>query len=155
MKWTKAAPKAKAKAKACAAKKVQAKRKAMAKATPARGSAGPASSAATSAPVVEQAVTSEAFCLDSFIEQVWQIGGYTPTGRDAGRALNVAGSCSGTGAFEYTLNKMLKALKSKANCIFGCEWDRSAVQWLLRNKRAPKCIYEAGREITEDASLQI
>ena len=123
-------PKGKAKCKAKAKAKAEAKAKAASQPSASQGQA-----------TAVHESTSTPFQLEDFLHELWRIGRYVPVASTR-QPLRSAGSCSGSGSFEYLLDKMCKMAGVKSVSLYGCDWDKSAVQFMLRNRRAPKCVFE-------------
>ena len=152
MKWVEAAPKKpsskKPKAKAKSAAKAAASSKAKAKAkTKAQAKAKPSASEPAAETQEEYEVSETKFDLEQFIKKLWELAGLRPVSSRTVPDLSVGSSCSGSGSFEYVLTKMVKIAgdggkKCKLVSHFGAENDKVATTFMVRNRRAPKCVFE-------------
>ena len=121
--------------------KAKAKKTAKPKAAPKAVSKGQASVSVGVKEAPTHPVTDSKFDLGTFLQQLWQMGGYSPTSSKK-VVVSSASSCSGSGSMEYLLDKMCKAAGAQNQTLYGCDWERSAVQFMIRNKRGAKCIFE-------------
>ena len=136
MKWTQAAPAKRTKAKKTVLKKPAATSSSSARAAPAPSS-------------IEE--TDAVFRLDDFIEKLWEAGGYRPAKAPSRNVIACGSACTGSGAYEYVLKHMLQKTAARAKMRFGAEWDPAPVQFMMRNKRNPQCVFQDHMGITSDS----
>ena len=89
-------------------------------------------------------LSAEKFSLTDFIRATWNLNGLAPSST-CKRALTVSICCTGVNSFGYVLKKMVHCLgqQVKLKDLFGSECDKACQAFLLRNNRAPRCLFEA------------
>ncbi|CAL1132404.1 unnamed protein product [Cladocopium goreaui] len=94
-------------------------------------------------------LSAEKFSLTDFIRATWNLNGLAPSST-CKRALTVSSCCTGVNSFGYVLKKMVHCLgqQVKLKDLFGSECDKACQAFLLRNNRAPRCLFEDASDVS-------